>query len=173
MTRSATDTHTPYTHSFCLQTHCSSIMSNENVLLRLCRSSSLPRGHGKVERGDHTSGLCPRRRRAGGSGAAAIKGLNMSLTKRLVWKPCGNLCVECLIGKQKKPTLFQVTEPSSVPRSQPHRVVPNKLKLSEKKKTYDVQQGRTNCLCPSGAKSTEPCHRQRRWDPAAQWHRHS
>ena len=25
------------------------------------------------------------------------------------------MCVECLIGKQKKPILFQVTEPSSIP----------------------------------------------------------
>jgi len=25
------------------------------------------------------------------------------------------VCVECLIGKQNKPTLFKVTEPSSVP----------------------------------------------------------
>jgi hypothetical protein len=25
------------------------------------------------------------------------------------------VCVECLIGKQKKPILFKVTEPSSVP----------------------------------------------------------
>ena len=36
--------------------------------------------------------------------------------------PCGRrpslvdpVCVECLIGKQKKPILFKVTEPSSVP----------------------------------------------------------
>jgi len=27
--------------------------------------------------------------------------------------PC--VCVECLIGKQKKPILFKVTEPSSIP----------------------------------------------------------
>ena len=27
------------------------------------------------------------------------------------------VCVECLIGKQKKPILFKVTEPSSVPYS--------------------------------------------------------
>ena len=26
-----------------------------------------------------------------------------------------SVCVECLIGKQKKPILFQVTEPSSIP----------------------------------------------------------
>ena len=26
-----------------------------------------------------------------------------------------HVCVECLIGKQKKPILFQVTEPSSIP----------------------------------------------------------
>ncbi len=25
------------------------------------------------------------------------------------------VCVECLIGKQKKPILFKVTEPSSIP----------------------------------------------------------
>ena len=25
------------------------------------------------------------------------------------------MCVECLIGKQKKPILFKVTEPSSIP----------------------------------------------------------
>ena len=25
------------------------------------------------------------------------------------------MCVECLIGKQKKPVLFKVTEPSSIP----------------------------------------------------------
>ena len=29
------------------------------------------------------------------------------------------VCVECLIGKQKKPTLFEVTEPSSVPYRAP------------------------------------------------------
>ena len=29
------------------------------------------------------------------------------------------VCVECLIGKQKKPILFQVTEPSSVPYRAP------------------------------------------------------
>jgi len=27
------------------------------------------------------------------------------------------VCVECLIGKQKKPILFKVTEPSSIPYS--------------------------------------------------------
>ncbi len=27
----------------------------------------------------------------------------------------GPVCVECLIGKQKKPILFKVTEPSSIP----------------------------------------------------------
>jgi hypothetical protein len=27
----------------------------------------------------------------------------------------GGVCVECLIGKQKKPILFKVTEPSSIP----------------------------------------------------------
>ena len=29
------------------------------------------------------------------------------------------MCVECLIGKQKKPILFKVTEPSSVPYRTP------------------------------------------------------
>ena len=29
------------------------------------------------------------------------------------------VCVECLIGKQKKPILFEVTEPSSVPYRAP------------------------------------------------------
>ena len=29
------------------------------------------------------------------------------------------MCVECLIGKQKKPILFKVTEPSSVPYRAP------------------------------------------------------
>ena len=29
------------------------------------------------------------------------------------------VCVECLIGKQKKPILFKVTEPSSVPYRAP------------------------------------------------------
>ena len=29
------------------------------------------------------------------------------------------VCVECLIGKQKKPILFKVTEPSSVPYRTP------------------------------------------------------
>ena len=36
--------------------------------------------------------------------------------------PCpqgGSVCVECLIGKQKKPILFKVTEPSSVPYRTP------------------------------------------------------
>jgi hypothetical protein len=32
-------------------------------------------------------------------------------------KPC--VCVECLIGKQKKPILFKVTEPSSIPYRTP------------------------------------------------------
>ena len=27
----------------------------------------------------------------------------------------GGVCVECLIGKQKKPIFFKVTEPSSIP----------------------------------------------------------
>ena len=31
----------------------------------------------------------------------------------------GCVCVECLIGKQNKPTLFKVTEPSSVPYRTP------------------------------------------------------
>jgi hypothetical protein len=31
--------------------------------------------------------------------------------------PC--VCVDCLIGKQNKPTLFKVTKPSSVPYSTP------------------------------------------------------
>jgi hypothetical protein len=29
------------------------------------------------------------------------------------------VCVECLIGKQKKPILFKVTEPSSIPYRTP------------------------------------------------------
>ncbi len=29
------------------------------------------------------------------------------------------MCVECLIGKQKKPILFKVTEPSSIPYRTP------------------------------------------------------
>ncbi len=29
------------------------------------------------------------------------------------------MCVECLVGKQNKPTLFKVTEPSSVPYRTP------------------------------------------------------
>jgi hypothetical protein len=29
------------------------------------------------------------------------------------------VCVECLIGKQKKPILFKVTEPSSIPYRAP------------------------------------------------------
>ena len=29
--------------------------------------------------------------------------------------PATPVCVECLIGKQKKPILFKVTEPSSIP----------------------------------------------------------
>ena len=29
------------------------------------------------------------------------------------------VCVECLIGKQKKPILFKVTEPSSIPYRPP------------------------------------------------------
>jgi hypothetical protein len=34
--------------------------------------------------------------------------------------PCGHpVCVECLIGKQKKPILFKVTEPSSIPYRTP------------------------------------------------------
>ena len=32
---------------------------------------------------------------------------------------CGLVCVECLIGKQKKPILFKVTGPSSIPYSTP------------------------------------------------------
>jgi hypothetical protein len=31
----------------------------------------------------------------------------------------GRVCVECLIGKQKKPILFKVTEPSSIPYRTP------------------------------------------------------
>ena len=31
------------------------------------------------------------------------------------WKIKETKCVECLIGKQKKPILFKVTEPSSIP----------------------------------------------------------
>jgi hypothetical protein len=33
--------------------------------------------------------------------------------------PAEHVCVECLIGKQNKPTLFKVTEPSSVPYRAP------------------------------------------------------
>ena len=36
------------------------------------------------------------------------------------------VCVECLIGKQKKPILFKVTEPSSVPYS----VMPKGMSIS-------------------------------------------
>ena len=36
------------------------------------------------------------------------------------------VCVECLIGKQKKPILFKVTEPSSVP----HRAPPACAKMA-------------------------------------------
>ena len=37
----------------------------------------------------------------------------------MAWPDCGEVCVECLIGKQNKPTLFKVTEPSSVPYRTP------------------------------------------------------
>jgi hypothetical protein len=33
--------------------------------------------------------------------------------------PVAPVCVECLMGKQKKPILFKVTEPSSVPYRAP------------------------------------------------------
>ena len=35
------------------------------------------------------------------------------------WRIIIGVCVECLIGKQKKPILFKVTEPSSVPYRAP------------------------------------------------------
>jgi len=35
------------------------------------------------------------------------------------WDYLGGVCVECLIGKQKKPILFKVTEPSSIPYRTP------------------------------------------------------
>ena len=37
------------------------------------------------------------------------------------------VCVECLIGKQKKPILFKVTEPSSIP----YRAPPACAKMAE------------------------------------------
>jgi hypothetical protein len=41
------------------------------------------------------------------------------MTSMLVLNLTVTVCVECLIGKQKKPTLFNVTEPSSVPYRTP------------------------------------------------------
>jgi hypothetical protein len=37
----------------------------------------------------------------------------------LIGKQKKPVCVECLIGKQKKPILFKVTEPNSVPYRAP------------------------------------------------------
>ncbi len=39
----------------------------------------------------------------------------------VMMRVCCNMCVECLIGKQKKPILFKVTEPSSIPRTLQYR----------------------------------------------------
>jgi hypothetical protein len=44
----------------------------------------------------------------------------VELTHRTTWGECVlSVCVECLIGKQNKPTLFKVTEPRSVPYRTP------------------------------------------------------
>jgi hypothetical protein len=37
----------------------------------------------------------------------------------MAWHGVAVVCVECLIGKQKKPILFKVTEPSSIPYRTP------------------------------------------------------
>ena len=42
------------------------------------------------------------------------------------------MCVECLIGKQKKPILFKVTEPSSIP----YRNHPACAKMAAYKQAY-------------------------------------
>ena len=56
---------------------------------------------------------------SGGCGYAAIlaheEALYGTVTVTELGSPAGRVCVECLIGKQKKPILFKVTEPSSIP----------------------------------------------------------
>jgi hypothetical protein len=48
--------------------------------------------------------------RNGASALFSVRALNLKLPT--LKSP---VCVECLIGKQKKPILFKVTEPSSIP----------------------------------------------------------
>ncbi len=43
----------------------------------------------------------------------------VGLSERLKEGDSPQVCVECLIGKQKKPILFKVTEPSSIPYRTP------------------------------------------------------
>ena len=59
---------------------------------------------------------------------------------------CG-VCVECLIGKQNKPTLFKVTEPSSVPYRAPSASRFSETTLScivniSRNKRFSVYRGR-------------------------------
>jgi hypothetical protein len=55
---------------------------------------------------------------SGGCGYAAIlaheEALYGTVTVTELGSPAGRVCVECLIGKQKKPILFKVTEPSDL-----------------------------------------------------------
>ena len=57
------------------------------------------------------SPLCPR------SGSYLVAAKNTSPSRH--WGSVVFVCVECLIGKQKKPILFKVTEPSSIPYRAP------------------------------------------------------
>ena len=77
-------------------------------------SPDLPRGSRRVSECESECESAPiSPRRVGGGGGGGGGGGYM---RESTHKP---VCVECLIGKQKKPILFKVTEPSSVPYRAP------------------------------------------------------
>ena len=60
------------------------------------------------------------------------------------------VCVECLIGKQKKPILFQVTEPSSVPYRAPSACANMAARGYHKKKLCEKNIFKKKNICVSG-----------------------
>ena len=56
------------------------------------------------------------RMRCGGNLKISFREIDLQPLHQLIPPhPLAGVCVECLVGKQNKPTLFKVTEPSSVP----------------------------------------------------------
>ena len=93
------------------------LATSSHIVTCCCRD--LGCSHGKVRRGAEGGeggiGLCCATMQ--GREPGPVTPLQIEPQSR--WRIIIGVCVECLIGKQKKPILFKVTEPSSVPYRAP------------------------------------------------------